>query len=62
MKQLPLPIQLDTQATLGNYIAGANLQTVNCLSNLLGQSTEIQVFIWSREERGKTHLLQSLTR
>ncbi|RUM93512.1 MAG: DnaA regulatory inactivator Hda [Thiothrix sp.] len=62
MKQLPLPIQLDTQATLGNYIAGANLQTVNCLSNLLGQSPEIQVFIWSREERGKTHLLQSLTR
>ncbi len=62
MRQLPLPIRLDTRATLGNYIAGDNLQVVKCLSDLLGRSPERQVFIWSRARRGKTHLLQALTR
>ncbi len=62
MQQIPLPIRLDTRATMDNYIAGTNLQAVNCLSDLLEQSADIQVFIWSRAGRGKTHLLQALSR
>ncbi len=62
MQQLPLPIRLDARATLDNYIAGDNLQAVNCLTDLLERSAEIQVFIWSRVGRGKTHLLQALSR
>lgn len=60
MQQLPLPIRLDARTTLDNYIAGANLEVVDCLRGLLGRSPEIQVFIWSRTGRGKTHLLQAL--
>lgn len=47
---------------MDNYIAGTNLQAVNCLSDLLAESADIQVFIWSRAGRGKTHLLQALSR
>lgn len=60
MQQLPLPIRLDTRATMDNYIAGPNLEAVDCLRSLLGRSPEMQVFIWSCAGRGKTHLLQAL--
>jgi len=62
MQQLPLPIRLDTRATFDNYIAGKNLQVVDCVRGLVGQSPETQAFIWSRPGRGKTHLLHALSR
>jgi DnaA family protein len=61
MQQLPLPIRLNTRTTLENYIAGSNLEVVDCLRSLLARSPEMQVFIWSRIGRGKTHLLQALS-
>ena len=60
MKQLPLPIQLDQRSTFDNYIAGGNAAAVQALQQLLKPEGEPQVYLWSSNANGKSHLLQSL--
>lgn len=61
MKQLPLPISLSPRATFENFVTGDNQQeAVACLKELQQSQSELQVLIWSKAARGKTHLLQAI--
>ncbi len=60
MKQLPLPISLSPRATFENHVAGRNEEAVTSLRNLLQTKSELQIFIWGKGARGKTHLLQAI--
>lgn len=60
MKQLPLPIQLDQRSTFENFIAGQNAAATEALQQLLISEAEPQIYLWSPQANGKSHLLQSL--
>lgn len=60
MKQLPLPISLSSKVTFENYVAGNNEVAVTSLQNLLNTKSELQIFVWGKGTRGKTHLLQAI--
>jgi DnaA family protein len=60
MKQLPLPISLSPRATFENYVAGNNEEAVASFQNILDTKSELQLLIWGKGSRGKTHLLQAL--
>lgn len=60
MQQMPLPLQLEAGATFKNYVAEDNAAAVHFLAQLMQQNSELQAYLWSREPRGKSHLLQAL--
>lgn len=60
MKQLALEYSFDERNTFDSYVAGDNQHIVDQLRGLLTHIHEPQVLVWSKESRGKTHLLQAL--
>ncbi|MGF1548008.1 MAG: DnaA regulatory inactivator Hda [Thiotrichales bacterium] len=62
MKQLGLPISLDTFATFENFVPGANQVLVDCLRRMADAAGEPQVLLYGGTARGKSHLLQATCR
>lgn len=60
MQQIPLPFRLDQGAKLDSYVPGPNQEVISYLHHFLNASDEPQLYLWCRESRGKTHLLQGL--
>lgn len=60
MQQIPLPFRLDDGATLASFVAGPNQGVLDFLERFQRYNDEPQVYLWSAEARGKTHLAQGL--
>ncbi len=59
--QLPLGIELRSDASYENYIWEENAELRHCLSKLEQNSEECCVYLWGEACSGKTHLLQAIT-
>ncbi|MGF1642270.1 MAG: DnaA regulatory inactivator Hda [Thiotrichales bacterium] len=59
MKQLVLPVGLDTRPSFENFVAGGNQALLACLERLGTRDGEPQVLIYGDAPRGKSHLLQA---
>jgi len=61
MRQLPLPISLPERAIFDHYIPGKNQLVINTLKEVFSVKPHSQqLYIWSKHQVGKTHLLQSV--
>ncbi len=58
MKQIPLPIGLETPPTFDSFLPGANAPAVHHLLQLRG--VVAPVYLWGPSGSGKTHLLRAL--
>ena len=58
--QLPLDIQLPDYARFDSFLAADNLLLVDVLRQMAEQRGELQVYLWSENGMGKTHLLQAM--
>ena len=58
MKQLGLPISLDTKMLLGNFSIEKNQALLAFIDNLFSQEHSSVVFVLGDKSNGKTHLLQ----
>ena len=58
MKQIPLPIGLETTPTFDSFLPGANAPAVQHLVQLQGVAAP--VYLWGASGSGKTHLLRAL--
>ncbi len=59
MLQLPLNVQLDSDAEFENYFAGENLQVVSRLKSVDLLESEF-IYCWGAKGCGKSHLAQAL--
>ena len=58
MKQLGLPISLDSKMLLGNFLVKKNQTLLNFIETLFSQEQSSVVFVSGDKSSGKTHLLQ----
>jgi DnaA family protein len=62
MQQLLLEIRPAPQPALTNFVAGANLELMEMLTNWqAGRTAEKALYIWGPPGSGKTHLLRAVT-
>jgi len=60
MSQLLLDIAPDWQPTIGNFVAGRNLELLSVLRHALaGGGSERSFYLWGEAGSGKSHLLQA---
>ena len=59
MQQLPLQLQPKESCTFQSFFSASNQLTVDVLQNIFDPAGEQQVFLWSAEGLGKSHLLQA---
>ena len=60
MSQLLLDIAPDRKPTLGNFVAGRNLELLSALRHAVaGRSSERCFYIWGEAGSGKSHLLRA---
>ncbi|WP_106478303.1 DnaA regulatory inactivator Hda [Phytohalomonas tamaricis] len=57
--QLPLGVGLRDEATFANFMPSGNAPLVERLRHQLDDEGEPFVFLWGREESGRSHLLQA---
>lgn len=57
MQQLPLLLQPKESSTFSSFFSGSNQLAVDILSDIFNGGGEQQVFLWSGEGLGKSHLL-----
>jgi len=63
MSQLLLDIAPDWQPTIGNFVAGRNLELLSVLRHALaGGGSERSFYLWGEAGSGKSHLLQACMR
>jgi DnaA family protein len=60
MKQIPLPIGVESEPCFDNFVPGANLAVLDALRRLVLPSAP--VYLWGLPGAGKTHLLAALAR
>lgn len=61
-QQLPLGMRLRDDASLENYLPGANALVLATLERFLANPVEWQLYLWGARDSGKTHLLQAMCR
>ena len=59
MQQLPLQLQPKESCTFSSFFSGSNQLAVDILRDIFSGGGEQQVFLWSAEGLGKSHLLQA---
>ncbi|MDH5426016.1 MAG: DnaA regulatory inactivator Hda [Gammaproteobacteria bacterium] len=59
MQQLPLQLQPKESCTFSSFFSGSNQLAVDILQDIFSGGGEQQVFLWSAEGLGKSHLLQA---
>ncbi|WP_196138295.1 DnaA regulatory inactivator Hda [Aliikangiella sp. G2MR2-5] len=59
MRQIPLKVQLDDNATFDNFFIGSNRQLLSRMKSAAQTRNEF-IYIWGSIESGKTHLAQAL--
>jgi len=59
MQQLPLQLQPKESCTFSSFFSGSNQIAVDILLDIFSGGGEQQVFLWSAEGLGKSHLLQA---
>ena len=59
MQQIPLQLQAKESCTFQSFFPGSNQLVVEILQNIFSNDGEQQVFIYSSEGMGKSHLLQA---
>jgi len=59
MQQLPLQLQPKESCTFKSFFPGSNQLVVEILQNVFKTEGERQVFLWSGDGLGKSHLLQA---
>ncbi|MDH5518356.1 MAG: DnaA regulatory inactivator Hda [Gammaproteobacteria bacterium] len=59
MQQLPLQLQPKESCTFKSFFSGSNQLAVDILRDIFNDNGEQQVFLWSAEGLGKSHLLQA---
>lgn len=59
MQQLPLQLQPKESCTFSSFFSGSNQLAVDILRDIFSGGGEQQVFLWSGEGLGKSHLLQA---
>ena len=59
MQQLPLQLQPKESCTFNSYFSGSNQLAVDILRDVFSGNGEQQIFLWSGEGLGKSHLLQA---
>mgnify|MGYP000771388067 FL=1 len=59
-EQIPLDIAIDPAPTLENFVAGENVEALNCLRRMNDLSDPQLVYLWGPEGVGKTHLAQAM--
>ncbi|MDH5393976.1 MAG: DnaA regulatory inactivator Hda [Gammaproteobacteria bacterium] len=59
MQQLPLQLQPKESCTFSSFYSGSNQLAVDMLRDIFSGNGEQQVFLWSAEGLGKSHLLQA---
>jgi len=62
MSQLLLDIVREKLPTLGNFVAGRNLELVTALRQMLAKDGERSFYLWGESGSGKSHLLQACAR
>lgn len=60
MKQIPLPIGVESEPSFDNFVPGDNLAVLDALRRLVLPSAP--VYLWGPPGAGKTHLLAALAR
>ncbi|MFZ5502356.1 MAG: DnaA regulatory inactivator Hda [Pseudomonadota bacterium] len=59
MSQLLLDIAPDKLPTLGNFVAGRNVELVTALRQMLAGGGERSFYLWGEQGSGKSHLLRA---
>jgi DnaA family protein len=59
MSQLLLDISPDKLPTLGNFVAGRNIELITVLRQMLNHEGERSFYLWGDSGSGKSHLLQA---
>ena len=59
MQQLPLQLQPKESCTFSSFFSGSNQLAVDILLDIFSGGGEQQVYLWSAEGLGKSHLLQA---
>lgn len=61
-QQLSLGMRLRDDASLENFVPGANGLVITTLERLLSNPAEHQLYLWGARDSGKSHLLQAMCR
>ncbi|MCK4708393.1 MAG: DnaA regulatory inactivator Hda [Gammaproteobacteria bacterium] len=59
MQQIPLQLQAKESCTFKSFFPGSNQLVVEMLQNIFNRDGEQQIFLYSSEGLGKSHLLQA---
>ena len=59
MRQLPLGVQLGVSLRFETFAEGANVEAVEALRRLAGDTTRAPVWVYGPAGAGKSHLLQA---